>query len=181
MPADELDHFVEGVRTQQGVGLAIEAADADLEVRALGVDLDASHFEAEHLADEPAVLDDRIGTGGGDEVGEGSDVGAQRRVDRHRRGSSRHEPPALDLPDADGLGELRGLPGDDTGIAVLDDDVQRRAAELAGAGDGRAEGGREQPRTVLGVEAGVGEQRLQLRRDERGVLLRLYLAPLRWP
>jgi len=144
--------FHHGDGTRQGVGrghvgvdhplgLAVVLADAHLEHRGVGVDDGPGHFEPQNLAAEDAVLDDGLGARGADDVGEGGDVGVERRLGRQRLGLGSHERRPVDAPDGRRTGEC-GRPAGEQAGAIVDDNVQVVEREPLGPEQCPAQGAR---------------------------------------
>ena len=196
------------VSGQQRVCLAVESSDTHFEMRAIVVDHDTRDLETVHLTDKPSELDDGVGSGGGENVGERRDA----RVDGRRwfegGGHCGCERRPVDAPHLRrGCEQCRAPSEKAGGAAVLDQDVDviEAAGRLAGDGEGRAERARrltfrQDPRAVDSRERGTAGERDgppirgtggrvdkcgELGEDEPRPLLRIdrsyFLAPLRWP
>jgi hypothetical protein len=105
------------------LGLAVVLSDTDLEHRPVVVDPGPRHLESEDLPAQHAVLDDRFGARGADDVSEGFHVGIERRFGRQRCGRRPRQLGAVDAPDGGRVGEGGGPPGKRAGIRV-DEDVK---------------------------------------------------------
>jgi hypothetical protein len=105
------------------LGLAVVLPHPHLEDRPVGVDDGAGHLEAEYLAAQHAVFDDRVGTGGADDLGEGRDEEIDRRLRRERVGLGDRQRGVLDAPHRRRCGE-GGCPAGEHAGLLVDEKVQ---------------------------------------------------------
>jgi hypothetical protein len=155
------------------VGLAVEAADADLQAGGAVHHHHPGDLEPQHLPHEPAELGHHVAPGVPEDGDPQLQLGVERRRLWERLGLGPLEAAAGDDPDLrDGIGEERGAPGEGA-AGLLDDEGQLREAGPAGPGQRRAErplrvGLGEDPRSAVTDQGGAtGEgARLKLLPDE---------------
>jgi hypothetical protein len=155
------------------VGLAVEAADADLQARGAVLHHHPGDLQPEHLSHEPAELGHHVAPGVPEDGGPELQLGVERRRRWERFGRGPLEAAAGHDPHLrHGVGEERRAPGQGA-AGLLDDEGQLREAGPAGPGQGRAERPLrvtldEDPGAAVPDEGGAGGEgaRLEVLPDE---------------